>query len=756
MSDRSRLRLVVIQVLVLSLLVTMVGRLWYLQVVAAENYRTAATENGTREIVTPAARGMILDSRGRPLARNRTALVVSISRTAMLRQRDGGRELVARVADVIGEPADAVWEKTRLCGSEGASPAPRCFNGSPYQPIPLTDEANTAMALQIMERREDFPGVTAELTAVREYPQPLGANAAHELGYLGPVSDEELAERADNASRGARNETVLQGTDLIGRAGLEREYDDDLRGRPGVKTLAVDHRGGVSGVLSETAPKAGNYLVTTIDAEVQAAAEKQLRAAIQRARRTGDINKGYATKLKADSGAVVVMDVQTGGIVAMASWPTYDPNVWVGGISTKDYKSISGKRNNYPNQSRAFQGEFAPASTFKAVTLPAAVKAGYSVNRSYDCPSSYSIGGAPKRNYESQGYGTISMLRAIQVSCDTVFYKFAYETWLRMGGLKARKKAKDPFTEMAKGFGLGRPTGLDLPGESDGRIADRAWKRAYWKATKDFYCAKAKTGYPEVARKEPRRAAYLLQLSKENCVDGYAYRGGDAANFAIGQGDTTTTPLQMARVYAAVANGGTLVTPHIGRAVMTPEGELVRRIEPKPAGRVPVGKATLRWLRGALRSVTEVGTGAGPFARAGFPLDKLPVASKTGTGEVYGKQTTSWFASYAPASKPRYAVVMMVSQGGTGSGISGPSVADLYKTLFGIRGSRVDLARAAPPGGRPTTDLPTVRPDGTVVQPEAERRQAVGSTAAQAQAGRAPDLTARREDVDVGTRGRPR
>ena len=129
---------------------------------------------------------MILDARGRPLARNRTALVVSISRTAMLRQRDGGRDLVARVAEVIGEPAETVWEKTRLCGTAGAPPAPRCFNGSPYQPIPLTDEANTAMALQIMERREDFPGVTAELTAVREYPQPLGANAAHELGYLGP------------------------------------------------------------------------------------------------------------------------------------------------------------------------------------------------------------------------------------------------------------------------------------------------------------------------------------------------------------------------------------------------------------------------------------------------------------------------------------------------------------------------------------------------------------------------------------------
>src|SRR4051794_35248357 len=344
MSEHSRLRLVVLQVLVLSLLATLLGRMWYLQVAASENYKAAAAENGTREIVTPATRGMILDSRGRPLARNRTALVVSISRTAMLRQHDGGRALVAKVARVIGQPVQDVWDRTRLCGSDGAPPAPRCFNGSPYQPIPVTDEASTAMALQIMERREDFPGVTAELTSVREYPQPLGANAAHELGYLGPVTDAELNARrkasTEQVQNHARlNETVLQGTDLIGRTGLEREYDDDLRGRSGVKTLAVDHQGGVSSVLSETQPTAGNMLVTTIDATVQAAAEKQLKAAIMRARHTGDINKGFA-KYKADSGAVVVLDVRTGGIVAMASYPTYDPNVWVGGISSKDYKSI--------------------------------------------------------------------------------------------------------------------------------------------------------------------------------------------------------------------------------------------------------------------------------------------------------------------------------------------------------------------------------------------------------------------------------
>jgi penicillin-binding protein 2 len=734
MSERSRLRLIVVQVLVFSLLVTLSGRLWYLQVLASADYRKAASENATRQIITPASRGMILDARGRPLARNRTALVVSISRTALLHQHDGGRELVAKVAKVIHKPFQQVWEKTQLCGSRGAAPAPRCFNGSPYQPIPVTDEADTQMALQIMERREDFPGVTAELSSVREYPQPLGANAAHELGYLGPVTDQELAARSAAPRVGARNERVLQRTDLIGRSGLEREYDDDLRGTPGIKTLTVDHQGAVSGTLSETDPQAGNYLVTTIDAQVQATAEKQLKAAIMRARHTGDSNKSFA-KYKADSGAVVVMDVHTGGIVAMASYPSYNPNIWTGGISEADYQSITSKKRNYPNQSRAFQGEFAPGSTFKAISTPAAVKAGYSVNGSYPCPAAYPIGGTMKKNYESEAFGTISFRRAIEVSCDTVFYKFAYETWLREGGLHPKKGTKDPFTQMAKAFGLGKPTGLDLPSEADGRIADRAWKLAYWRATKSFYCSKAKTGYPEVARTDPKRAAYLVQLSKENCADGWAYRGGDAANFAIGQGDTLVTPLQLARVYATVANGGTLVTPHIGKAIMSPEGKVIRTIAPKPAGRIPVGKSTLQWEQGSLRAVTEHGTGYAPFFRAGFPLAKLPVASKTGTAEVYGKQPTSWFATYAPANKPEYAVVMMVSQGGTGSGISGPSVAEIYKTLFGIKGSKVDLAAAAPPGGHPTVALPSVAADGTIKQPP-------GSGTSKAQADRSPDLDA--------------
>lgn len=708
-----------LQVLVASLMLTLLGRLWYVEMLHGERYVRAAADNRAREVVTPALRGMVLDSVGRPLARNRTALVVSISRTELLRQPDEGRALVARVADVLGRPAAEVWGKTRLCGNSDAPPPPRCWNGSPYQPIPVSDDADLQTALQIMERREEFPGVTAEPQAERNYPAPHHANAAHLLGYLGPLTEEELAART-RVQAGRNAETVLRRTDLVGRSGLEKQYDEDLRGTPGVQSLAVDHRGGVTGVLAETEPTAGNHLVTTIDATVQAAAERQLLAAIKRARTTGDVNKG-GKRFRADSGAVVVLDVHTGGIVAMASWPTYDPNVWVGGISTADYATITSKRENYPNQFRATQGEFAPASTFKVISVPAAERAGYALDGSYPCPSSYPIGTTRKRNYESQAFGTISLKRALEVSCDTIFYKFAYETWSRMGKVRPGPAAKDPFVDMAKGFGLGKRTGLDLPSEATGRVADRKWKRDNWNETKAFHCAKAKSGYPDIAASDPKRAGYLKKLSREACQDGWAYRGGDAANFAIGQGDTTATPLQIARVYAAIANGGKLVTPHLGKAIVSPTGELVRSIAPAATGKVPVSPATLRWLQAALRSVADNGTARAAFTRVGFPLEKIPVAAKTGTGEVFGKQSTSWFASYAPATRPQYAVVMMVSQGGTGSGTAGPAVAEIYKTLFGVVGQRVDPGQAAPVGGRPPRDLPQVRSDGTVLQPKSSQ-----------------------------------
>ncbi len=701
-------RLLVVGVFVLSLMVTLVARLYTVQVVGADGYRAAAATNREREIVTPAVRGLVLDDRGRPLISNRSALVVSVSRTTLLDSDDQGRALVTRLAKVLGLPFETVWGRTQLCGTKGAPKPPVCFNGAPYQPVPVAEDVAPRVGLQIMERSEDFPGVTAELQAVRTIPKPMGVNAAHLLGYLGPVTDDEL-KASSQAARDGRAE--LQRTDRVGRAGLEKQYDAALRGQPGITDVGVDIRGRITGELSSTPPVAGNHLVTSIDAKVQAAAERALAQGIESARTRQD--PGGRGRLKADSGAAVVLDVRTGAVVAMASYPTYDPKIWLNGITDRELAGLTDEKAGTPLVSRATQGQFPPASTFKVVTLPAAVQNGFDLGGRYECGSSYQVGDRAFHNYESAAYGMIDLHKAIVISCDTIFYQFAYKTWLRLGGTKAKSDANDPFVRMAKAFGLGTATGIDLPDDSSGRIPDRAWKQSYWEATRDYYCGKAKTGFPEVARTDPTRARFLTQLAKENCADGNVFRAGDEANFAIGQGDVTTTPLQMARVYAAIANGGTLWTPHVGKAVVSPSGVVVQRIAPKSAGKVPLRPDVLKFLHSALRGVVTSGTGAGAFA--GFPV---AVSGKTGTGEVYGKQSTAWFSSYAPTSKPQYAVSVVVSQGGTGGTTAAPIVRDIYAAIFGVRGSTRVKGTAAFPGGRLPSALPTIRPDGSIVTPE--------------------------------------
>jgi penicillin-binding protein 2 len=533
----------------------------------------------------------------------------------------------------------------------------------------------------------------------------------------------------------------LQRTDFIGKSGLEREYDDYLRGSPGVKRLAVDNKGLVTGVVSDTRPVAGAHLVTSIDARVQAVAEKQLQAAIIRARTEGDINKGGA-KRKADAGAVVVMEVKTGRVVAMASYPTYDPKIWVGGIDPTDYAKISGERYNFPMINRVTQGDFVAASTFKIITMPAAIMAGYDLNGSYTCPASFSIPGRSFANYESRAYGAMSLERAINVSCDTIFYRWAYQLYLRDGGRNPKPgQAKDHMINMALAYGLGRRTGIDLPGERPGRIVTRESKKRRWEATRERSCYLMDNGYKELEKTEPAKAKEFRQYSRENCLEGHIYRGGDAVNFSIGQGDTSVTPLQMTRAYAAVANGGTLWVPQLAKALVSTDGKVLKKFAPKKAGKLPVDKKVLAYLQRALKTTTDPGTGGtgnGPFRRANFPVDRIPVASKTGTGEAgKDKDTTSWFASYAPANDPQFAVVMVISQGGTGSGISGPSVAEIYKKLFGVDDAgNVDPSKAIYPDRKPIARLPVIAKDGTIKPPSAPKpKPAPGSPSALAAAG---------------------
>ncbi|MGW0883736.1 penicillin-binding protein 2 [Streptomyces sp. NPDC002671] len=688
-TPRVQTRLVVIQILVLSLLGTLGGRLWYLQIREGAEYQKEASGNHVQQVVQPAVRGDILDARGVPLADNETRLVVSASRTDLLKQRDGGKAVLAKLAGVLGMKTEEVRQKVRLCDAKTPQP---CWNGSPYQPIPITDKATAKQALQIRERSEDFPGITAEPEAVRRYAGPGKSNTAQVLGYLSPVTDDELQKAKDTDSPFLRS-------DMVGRSGLEREYDKQLRGKAGVTRYEVDNLGRVIGKAKADPAEAGSKLVTSIDSRVQRVAEYELDKAMKVARQQFD--KVTGEKYKADSGAVVVMEAKTGRIVAMASAPTYDPNVWVGGISAKDYKALTGKNSDYPLLNRAIQGQAAPGSTFKVVSTAAAVQAGYVWDGGYPCTSSYSVGGQVFKNFEGENFGPISLGRALEVSCDTVFYGLADREWKRDGGIHPKKgQPKDWFFKTAHQFGLGKETGVDLPNEVTGRVPDRQWKLDYWKANKDAWCKSGK-----------KDGSYVERIAYENCLEGNRMREGDEINYSIGQGDTLVTPIQEAVIYGAVSNGGTMYAPTIGKAIISPDGKTVTPIKPKVRGRLPVSQATLHGMNDAFAGVITRGTAAWKFG--GWPQDKIPLHAKTGTAEVYGKQTTSWLATYSKD----YTVIMTIAQAGTGSGASGEAVRNIYSALYGVQGDgSIDNKKALLP--EPQKNLPKVRTDGTIAAPK--------------------------------------
>ncbi|MFD4990124.1 penicillin-binding protein 2 [Streptomyces sp. NPDC058374] len=685
-TPRVQIRLIVIQVLVVSLLLTLGGRLWYLQIRQGDEYAAKASGNHVQQVVKPAVRGAILDARGVPIADNETRLVVSASRTELMKMKDDGKGVLGRLADVLGMTPKEVADKVRLCDAETPQP---CWNGSPYQPIPITDEATAKQALQIRERTEEFPGISAEPTAVRRYPAPGKAQTSQVLGYLSPVTDEEIKKAEHTDSPYLRS-------DQVGRSGLERTYDKELRGKAGVTRYEVDNLGRVIGEAESDPAEAGANVVTSIDSRVQAVTEYELNEAMKAARKEMDRNTNRT--YEADAGAAVVMENKTGRVVAMASLPDYDPNAWVGGISGKDYAKFTSKKSNYPLLNRAIQGQAAPGSIFKVISSTAAVNAGYDFNGSYPCPSSYSIGGQVFKNFESQGYGSINLGRALEVSCDTVFYHLAHQQWQKDGGNNP-KHPKDWFYKTAHQFGLGKETGIDLPNEVTGRVPDRQWKKDYWEANKDGWCKSGKKG-----------GEYAEQIAYENCLEGMRMRAGDSVNYSIGQGDTLVTPIQMATIYGAIANGGTLYDPTVGKAVISADGKKTTEIQPKAHGKLPMNQKTRKQIEQALAGVATTGSAAWRFV--GWPQDKIPMHAKTGTAEVYGKQTTSWFASYTPD----YTIVMTISQGGTGSGASGPAVRKIFEAMYGLNeeGDQ-DVKKALLP--KPQSTLPKVQPDGSIHAP---------------------------------------
>ena len=688
MNLRSRLSLLVIQIFIISLMVALLGRLFYLQVAAAPRYKDAALSIQSRDVVTPATRGLIVDSSGVPLALNKVGVAITVDRTKIDKQDDKGEAVLRSLAKLLGLSYADIFQRTRLCGELEKGKRAGCWTGSRFQPIPITKDADPTLALQIVERSDLFPGIDAEPIAIRFYPSNVGVNAAHLLGYIGPLTEGDLA--GDNGRSYFRSES-------IGKAGLEIQYDEYLRGTPGIKTVIVDRKEAITRTGKITSPVGGNHVVTSIDVRLQAASEKALAAAVARSRASG---------YRADGGAAVVMDIVTGRILALASYPTYDPNAFERGLTVKQASDLYSEEAGVPALSRALQGLFAPASTFKSVSVVAAANAGYDLNATYDCPSEYQVGTRAFQNFESKSQGRLSMKKAMAISCDTIWYKIAFAEWLKDGGLKPKTNPNDYFFKAAEGFQIGKKTGIDLPSESSGRLANREWRKSWYEQNKDFYC-----NYKERATKA-QQTAFLIELARENCLDGDKIRAGDAVNFSIGQGDTVISPLKLAQMYAAIGNGGTIWKPTVGKAVVTTDGEVMQTIEPEKLGTLPATKATIKFLKESLREVVTGGTGTGAFA--GFPI---AVSGKTGTAQVFGKNAngtlksdTSWFASYAPTEKPRFAVVMMVSQGGFGASSSGVGVRQIYETLFGVSGSKVVSGAAIYPEGKPPVTLPKISP----------------------------------------------
>lgn len=632
----------------------LLGRLAQVQLVTPEPAQEAAAL-ATREVGEPAVRGRILAADGTLLAGNAPTTVVTVDPAVLLESDDEGRSLVEDAAAALGLPVEQVWGRTRVCGTADAPPVPRCFSGSPVQPIPLATDVDPARAIALLERPEDYPGIAVRTAAVRDHPDD-GPTAAHLLGYLGAATAPEVEQGGALAE------------ELLGRAGLEQTYDEALRGEPGRTTVAVDPRGVVTERLEDVDPVPGLDVVTHLDPQVQAGVERVLAETVASARQDDR---------PAPAAAAVVLDVRDGAVVASASWPTYDPDVWTGGISAQDFTRLTDPAGEEPLRDRTLAQTYPPASTFKVVTLPAALAGGgVDLHGEYPCPGSVSIAGRTFTNYESRPYGELDLPRILEVSCDTAFYQWAYADWVRLGGLQQDSDTLDPYVTTAQTFGLGRPTGVDLPGEASGLVPGREWRRATWEATREETCARAETGYPQEA--DPERRAFLEQLAQENCVDGWQYRPGDAVNFAIGQGDVAVTPLQMAVAYAAVANGGTVWEPRVAAELRTRDGVLVERVPAQEAGVVDLDPRALEVVRTGLEGVNVAGTGAAAFE--GWP-DGYPIAGKTGSAEAFGASATAWYASYGPVPDPRYVVVVVVEEGGTGGEVAAPAAREIWEVV---------------------------------------------------------------------------
>ncbi|MBI2703853.1 MAG: penicillin-binding protein 2 [Actinobacteria bacterium] len=677
-SESQRLRLSILGVVMLSLFGALFARLWYLQVMTATQFEQQTTSNAVRTVYTEAPRGRILDRWGKVIVDNRTSLVVTVN-PHELDLTNRRPEVLLRLATELtraGVPTKVSMLEDRLNDKQ--------FN--PLQPIPVAIDVPEALEITLKERSEEFPSIDVKRESVRNYPNQPSTIAAHVVGYTGRVSEEELKDAQGTEGAPKTIPKPYQPDSEIGKTGVERVYESKLRGTPGVCKLEVDAKNKPVRTTECTPPVPGDDLVLTIDLELQKNLETNLALQLFAAR--GSPPKD-GVPVRAPAGSAVALNPQNGQILAMASYPTYDPAEFVNGISAARFKQISsGGGSDNPLINRAIAGQYAPGSTFKLVTATAALNQGL-INGSTVIVDggSFKFGELTFKNAGGASNGPVSMAKALTVSSDVFFYTLGGQYW------RERDRWGSGIQQQAALYGFNAPTGVPLPGEAGGFVLT-----------------------PESKKK----------LNEDN-PEAFPYgtwNPGDTVQLAIGQNVVVATPIQMANAYATFSQRGTRYKPQILAKTVKPgttnvfdPANDVEIVQPEVAQQIPIPENVFGPIFTGLSGVPEKALGgtAGE-AFAGWDLKAWPIAGKTGTAQVDDKADTSWFVAYGPAPAPQVVAVAVLEESGFGAEAAAPVVRKLLEPIAGqvppppfpVFPPGTDLSALVPSQGQPGAAPATV------------------------------------------------
>ena len=570
----------------LSVLVVavLIGRAGYLQIYEGDYYARLAEGNRIRIIPTMAPRGTFFDRNGALLVQNRPGFAVSLM--PVMTKIDP--VVISRLSELLKVPVEEINKKIEA--------------HTGFDPIRIKADVTPDIVTIIEEQKNNYPGVIIEVQPIRDYMNK--EEAAHTYGYVSEINDMELEKKKDEGYKSG---------DIIGKFGLEKIYDKELRGENGGQQVEVDVTGKPVQIIGNKPPTPGDDLYLTIDKNLQTAAEKAVDEQLK--------------LIHANAAAVVCMNPQTGEILAMVSRPAFDPNLFAHGISSKDWNKLN---NNpyHPMDNKAITGEYPPGSTFKIITGTAALTEGV-VTPSELIMDSGHHWIIPKGNAEGEALGLINFQQAMAHS-DNVYF---YEMGNRLG--------IDRLEKYARMFGLGKITGIDLPYESDGLVANRRYK-------------------------------------EKNFEDGDWYLS-ETFDAAIGQGFNLVTPLQAAMVMGEIAADGKRYKPHLVNRIVGPDGKTVREFKPELLGTLDVPAADIQLVQTGLHEVTKYGTAASIFK--GFPIE---IAGKTGTAENPHGRDHGWFVAYGPFANPDIVVAVIVEQGGFGSQSAVPIGRKILEAWFGL------------------------------------------------------------------------